>query len=291
MIIKKNGENNVEYLTNQESDLIMSNPYNIPVIEQHGIIELDKILEFCDYNDYYEYEDCIQSIMESNNINNFCIAINEEDIILQPDIVNLFENYVIIPINENSKIYQECIDYTNKLISLEEARKHTEPRHKTHKIIKRAMNVANLYGNRDTAETMNVAQSVFPYSTSDMAYNIRNKMYYLTDVNDPKRRKRQRYQKLLDKLDKADRNRQFAITGGVLGAGVLSATAIYKLATKKKSPKSFIGKKIASFRKIYSNLLKQAQKNPKKAGMLKRVAAKILKVIDQLMSKLQTMAG
>lgn len=141
-----------------------------------------------------------------------------------------------------------------------------------------------------------------PNYTSDASYMAKTRERISSDFQkmnnmvgedkDPSLEKRiKKYHKFQNNLLKKDIKRLAKGSSIGIAATGLSAAAIYKLAQKQKSPKSFIGKKIASFRKIYRNLINQANKNPKKAGMLKRVAAKILKVIDQLMVKLQNMAG
>lgn len=63
---------------------------------------------------------------------------------------------------------------------------------------------------------------------------------------------------------------------------------ILKQANRK--PKSWIAKKIASLRKLYSKWLAKANKetNSNKANAIKKVAAKILNLIDALMKKLET---
>jgi hypothetical protein len=84
---------------------------------------------------------------------------------------------------------------------------------------------------------------------------------------------------------------------GKLAAGALglaaggAALAAYK--SYQNKPKSVIGKKIASLRSIYAKFMKRAQASQDSgiAAKLKRVAAKILSVIDKLMGYLQNKAG
>jgi hypothetical protein len=74
-------------------------------------------------------------------------------------------------------------------------------------------------------------------------------------------------------------------------AGSALATAAYNHYANK--PKSMIGKKIAALRSIYSKFMKRAQssKDSGVAAKLKKVAAKILSIIDKLMGYLQNKAG
>lgn len=81
--------------------------------------------------------------------------------------------------------------------------------------------------------------------------------------------------------------------GGVAAGVAVGGLGLAKILKEAKNkPKSWIAKKIASLRSVYSKWLKRAQKesNSKKANAIKKVAAKILAVIDKLMAKLQTMA-
>ena len=69
-----------------------------------------------------------------------------------------------------------------------------------------------------------------------------------------------------------------------IGAGLLA----YRHYQNK--PKSIIAKRIASLRSIYQKFLHNAQSNPAKAGVFKRMAAKVLGVIDKLMAFMQRKA-
>ena len=62
---------------------------------------------------------------------------------------------------------------------------------------------------------------------------------------------------------------------------------LYSYKQYKNKPKSVIGKRIAALRNIYRKYMLSAQKNPSKAGIFKKIAAKILSVIDKLMGYLQ----
>ena len=76
-----------------------------------------------------------------------------------------------------------------------------------------------------------------------------------------------------------------------LGAAALVGGGIYAYKQYKNKPKSVIGKRIAALRGVYKKFMMNAQRNPQKAGMFKRMAAKILSVIDKLMGYLQNAAG
>ena len=92
----------VDYLTEQESNELRTIS-SIPVLESNGsyIISYDHIR---DISEAYDIEDIdvINTINESNGIEDSIIAIDESDIILDSDIVNRVPNYVISPLSYNS---------------------------------------------------------------------------------------------------------------------------------------------------------------------------------------------
>lgn len=107
MIIKNEYNNTlddtiVDYLTEQESDELRTIS-SIPVLESNGsyIISYDHIR---DISEAYDIEDidAINTINESNGIEDSIISIDESDIILDSDIVNRVPNYVISPLSYNS---------------------------------------------------------------------------------------------------------------------------------------------------------------------------------------------
>lgn len=85
----------------------------------------------------------------------------------------------------------------------------------------------------------------------------------------------------------------FGIKAGI-GAGIASAIGGGILAYRhyRDKPKTVIAKRIAALRNIYSKFMLRAQKAPNEGikNRLKRVAAKILQVIDKLLAFLQRKA-
>ena len=108
----------------------------------------------------------------------------------------------------------------------------------------------------------------------------------------------QEKENLARKYDKIKNRRDFL--GDMAGAGIRHAAwvgmgygvgeAIKSIAEYRNKPKSIIAKKIASLRHIYSKYMESAQKHPEKASIFKKVAAKILSVIDKLLGFLQAKA-
>ena len=58
----------------------------------------------------------------------------------------------------------------------------------------------------------------------------------------------------------------------------------------RNRPKSVIAKRIAALRGVYKKFMLEAQRNPKQANVFKRMAAKILSVIDKLLHYMQNKA-
>ena len=77
------------------------------------------------------------------------------------------------------------------------------------------------------------------------------------------------------------------------GGAALAGGAWYAYKKYKNQPKSVIGKRIAALRQIYAKFMKKAQSSNDSgvAANLKKVAAKVLSVIDKLMGYLQNKAG
>ena len=83
-------------------------------------------------------------------------------------------------------------------------------------------------------------------------------------------------------------------TGKKIGIGVGAAAAIggsiYAINKYRNQPKSVIAKRIAALRHVYAKFMENARRNPAKAGVFKRAAAKLLSVIDRLLAFLQRKA-
>lgn len=99
------------------------NDFNIiPLIERKNKIFL-KFNDIKYFNEEYglDYNYILTEIAFNNNINkrDITIAINESDIILNPNIVYNFNNIAIIPISENNLIYQFCEDCIDAFLETE----------------------------------------------------------------------------------------------------------------------------------------------------------------------------
>ena len=112
--------------------------------------------------------------------------------------------------------------------------------------------------------------------------------------------------------DKATKGKDWVVNNPKKAAGIAAGTAAlvgggiylkHKANTERElemiqrmaanQPKGWIAKKIASLRNMYSQWLEKANHavNSQQAGLFKKIAAKIMNVIDSLMARLQHMAG
>ena len=95
--------------------------------------------------------------------------------------------------------------------------------------------------------------------------------------------------KLYDAGNWVKNNKGKTALGVGLGAAAIGG-GIYAYKQYKNKPRSVIAKRIAALRGIYKKFMINAQRNPKKANVFKRIAAKILSVIDKLLHYLQNKA-
>ena len=103
------------YLTEAEAAI---NPVAVPVLENSRLgictVSYNDIQRICE--DYGCYDiDAFYSVANSSNIDyrDLAVAIDEADIIMDPDIVNNFPQYVVNPISENSIEYiftESCLE-------------------------------------------------------------------------------------------------------------------------------------------------------------------------------------
>lgn len=364
------------------------------------LIDIDNIIEFCEDNDMIDPIYNIDYIKERIN---YPVLINEEYIIAYPEIVSLFENYIVKPISKHDQVYIDCEEYVNEILdevslggikfglkkryikhALDNMDKYsgkddltsdqvkhiskqyddiTDNLNKQEKLLKsyskklgaknraKKLEALKFYKGRNISLMGN-----FHIYNSDKKYRLdlkrkkirkfdrrKNKDYVIYKVKKAKSKdgrpvslarvlsispfrkavndisinkhklsvdmnlgqvrarrklnKRNKVDFLRDVKEKAIKNRNIAI-GKKIGVAALGTAAagsiaykLLKLSKKEKSPRTFIGKKIAAFRSLYKKMIDNAEKNPKKASLFQKVAAKILQIIDKLAGHLQRIAG
>ena len=94
-------------------------PFNniktIPIVQfqENNLVYFDDLDKYCEDNDIY-LEDCIDSVIYNNKIDNINVVVDESTIILYPELVDIVPNIILKPVNENdivSLFVDNCIDY------------------------------------------------------------------------------------------------------------------------------------------------------------------------------------
>ena len=297
------------YLTQEEAEIDVE---EVPVVENNGLYLVD--------NYYLErlsesgVECLFQDIAKANDIDMGKIlnVVKEEDVIINPWM--LFECSVVAPIKESSLEYQyvsECVDkwsttsddkyldaivedtYLNEFVDKikdfylgDFAKAGQSARY----AVARAKHNADYI--RSTNRTINSNNRLL---RDENATDAAKKMAQdeINSIND----ERKMNADILRGHEK-DALKNYAKGELKLGGTALAAYGGYKGVQKlvqmaKDRPKSWIGKKIASLRKIYTKWMSAAEKTSDKtnSSLIKNAAHKILTVIDKLLAILQKNAG
>ena len=262
------------YLTEQESKMNIS---TIPVLENSRIgihtVDFDNVQKIAE--DYgCDYLTAINSIQESNKLDSVAVVVDESTIIEDASIINELENVIIKPQSENSTAYQFCEEMANAYLESGDEQ-YLDAIVLDEGIVVNAKNSNNNikdFYTYITARKHNPKKSVANYKFAKLfgkdkstANNV--KMAYRAN---PKKSVRYNRFKLIGKIY----NFRKAI----------------RMANNK--PKSWISQKIASLRGIYAKWLEAAKKesDANKANVIKKAAASLLKIIDQLLAKMQELS-
>ena len=262
------------YLTEQESKMNIS---TIPVLENSRIgihtVDFDNVQKIAE--DYgCDYLTAINSIQESNKLDSVAVVVDESTIIEDASIINELENVIIKPQSENSTAYQFCEEMANAYLESGDEQ-YLDAIVLDEGILVNAKNSNNNikdFYTYKTARKHNPKKSVANYKFAKLfgkdkstANNV--KMAYRAN---PKKSVRYNRFKLIGKIY----NFRKAI----------------RMANNK--PKSWISQKIASLRGIYAKWLEAAKKesDANKANVIKKAAASLLKIIDQLLAKMQELS-
>lgn len=284
---------NSEYLN---EDDCLTDPSNVPLFEHElgyivNLTDIDKLCE--DYG--IDSLEALQSVAEANELDPeyIRVSIPEEEIYLDESIVEDYAGQVVInPISTGSLAYQYCDmlvdafaesadeDYLYSLIEEEQAVEKTKDSKPG------IMDRLKGYGN-----------SAKKFFGTNNPYAAGKRIKDTIDTNsinyDMAGYGKARKFKNLAKDVLGDNKKDLAMIGGSVAAATAAGTLAYKaLKASKNKPKSWIAKKIAALRSVYSKWLARANKetNANKAGAIKKICAKIMNVIDALMQKLQTAA-
>ena len=265
-----------------------------------------------------DYIDSMLAIAEVNGIDPqyLAVAVNESDIIINPELVYELANVITVPISRNSTAYQfceACIDgYMNTgdegyLTLLVE-----EDDFLTYDKVKNASidDFYKQYPNRGDAE-----KAAREFLVKDHPDNAKT----LADFDKKYANFNFMRSNALDDMDKDDYYKVMHISsklvkdknlGNAMAVNtkmVLDQTGMLNtekgknvvnamnniLMRAEHAPKSWIGKKIAALRGLYRRYLDKAELEHAagKAGIFKTIAMYILKAIDALTRRLQKFAG
>lgn len=347
--------NEAVYLTESEARFT---PSMVPVIESNNTyrVEQNYIKRVSESQDC-TYLEALDLIKEANGINSVSVVIEESDMILEPRLGTLYEDFYIKQISENSLMFKACQSLLeNELIYedlIDEAFTLNPSRWATEKAWKSWANstAAQLSNPQDKKSIYNIVDRIVKNrkSMSDDDYNREMKSIgRLTGFDstplsrdferDEKNTYQQaRYNKALngkepervkmttDELRKMTSSPSSstpapassspssatktdaaapAPTAASTENPADTATKVEQQAKKVENSKdpNIIARAIASFRKLYHNFMARTQsierryarmspseqnKFKGRKNIFKRIAAKILSVIDRLASKLQ----
>lgn len=214
-----------------------------------------------------DYNDILQLIAEEHNIpNSFIVSIKEEDLILDPSLVDEFDSYVVKSINEQSFPYIYCTTLAESY--LESGNEEF-------------LNILCEDDIVDLNEVSEINQAGAKW------YGWAKRHPKLATVVTPTKANLQQQALNLTPLGPL----AFPIN---TYRGIKQNISMYRHLKKEAEhkPKSWIAKKIASLRKVYEKWLNLAkvERYRDQAGLIKRAATKLLEVIDYLLKKLQNKA-
>ena len=251
----------VESLSTQEIPIRAIEPDN------RYLISFTDIYNFSE-STMRDYDDTLQLITEEHNIpsDSFIVSIKEEDLILDPSLVDDFDSYVVESMNEQSFPYIYCA-------TLAEA--YLESGNEDYLNILCEDEIVNL----DEVSELNQAGAKW--------YGWAKRHPKLATVVTPTKANLQQQALNLTPLGPL----AFPIN---TYRGIKQNISMYRHLKKEAEhkPKSWIAKKIASLRKVYEKWLNLAkvERYRDQAGLIKRAATKLLEVIDYLLKKLQNKA-
>ena len=311
----------------------INNPRNIPVVETLSgyVAKFQDVNTLAEEYDIH-CVDALIKIAEVNDIHPsmMSVAIDEADIICDPTLVSTFKDQrcdvIVNPISENCLAYKYCSslleayketgdeDYLLAIIDeaqfgsggfAELVQKAREQQNKDHfTAYKQAMQKGDDVAAKELKKRLANAGNIPSQNIDDIEnkMNKYNKSWgHRKDVAVTKVKNVGKEVKDFAKNNKG----KLAVGAGLAAAagGALAYTnyknnqEMKQLAAIQKqmanAPRSWIAKKIASLRSLYSRYLQKARlaKASGQASVFQKVASKILSVIDALMKKMQNMTN
>lgn len=259
------------------------------------------------YEDLNESGITLEEISESNGIpiDSLAVVINEGTMIEEPELADIYDNYVLEQVSEDSyesklidyycNLCEEAMDETlidnilteselDNLIDLNDRRiRMTQDQRKdlAKRTIRTASNIMDLKNGDIVQFRKDFENSPYKNTRNYYKYIIDHPSMRYSNVSLATGEKR-------DEILEKSGDEQYKIVKGLIDEG-----DSYLKDMAATAPKSRIGKLIARLRNAYHGFLLRAERanNMKKAGFFRRLAARILTLIDKLAAKLQRMAG
>lgn len=299
------------YLTQEEAEVKVE---EIPLVEHNGSYLFDHDYYFDRFIEEGHTPPSYKKLAEANNIDYTKIVpvISEESVIINPPYS--LAGTLVTPIKESSLEYQyvsECIDkwsttsndkYLDAIVEDTYLNEFVDEIKDFYTRDFRRANMAKSYAKARLDDNIkNIADSRKELSDHNKTLKDENatdaaKTFAKSEIDRIKDEQHQDAQAL--RGHESDMIRGYSKGAGkILGTG-LAVYGGYKGVQKlvqmaKDRPKSWIGKKIASLRKIYSKWMNAAKRTSDKSNstIIKNAAQKILTVIDKLLAILQKNAG
>jgi hypothetical protein len=294
------------YLTQEEAGLNLS---EVPVVvKENGInmVDYGYAAKLSEDNGYSLFES-IELIKESNGIDNLILLVDEGDAIAMQEEFN--PNYMVVrPISEDSYEVFWC-DFVSEAYFNDEIDEDvfTEAiitdNEKDAAMVNKRLDKLN---NRKNKE-MKAMNDKYMSDTKDLKPLDKDYFKKIAAANNERKKRNneinKKYEDDFDRIGIAmnrlrnirqihKNRRNKKIAAAVAGTALVGA-GIYAYQQYKNKPKSVIGKRIAALRKVYTKFMNKAQSSRDSgvAAKLKKIAAKILQVIDKLLGYLQNKAG
>lgn len=269
------GINGLDVLSeaNYLSDNIIT-PITVPVVENSSLGAA--VVRFSDIESITEsygcdYLEAMVAVAEQNDIDPeyLAVAVDEARIIEEPELVNELANVVINPQSENSLAYKICEAMVN---SYAETGDEAYLEAMTTDQYMNGVNQA--FDNYDLHKDDIMKTAASRYKTSDQAKRDIDRLGIIAELQ--------------KKNIKANSTR---INPTVAKAAYNTLDRLKKEADN--APRTWLAHKVASLRGLYYKWLEKSrtERDLGKAGIFKKVASRILGVIDYLMSKLQKLTN
>ena len=289
-----------------ESEALI-NPTTVPIREMSRLGEGVTMVRFDDIAALAEshgadYIDAMVAVAEASGVDPelMAVAVDEADIITDPDIVLELANVVVAPLSEDSLAMRyvcECVDLWSQMEDNEESDMALAEALIDDTYLQTFLDEAGASAQDAVFGPGLVATDDDPTTAGVAIRAGKTTGNFLDDLRmagktpGAKDKGRTAYHAIKNYV-KANPKKSAAVAGGALVGTAAILAGVRALIKKKNAPKSWLGQKVAALRKIYHSWMQKAAKGGSGvSAKLKQAAGKLLQIIDALMAKLQRMAG